>query len=114
MHGLLEAFEEGGWGMWPILLLLIITIVITVERALYITKSKVNVDKLMSLLKSQIVAGNVREAGVRLVAEKGPFEIRGEPAVAKALDRLLRGFVAEHRMKLSDPQGYQPCFRVVA
>jgi hypothetical protein len=63
---------------------------------------------------SGIVAGNVREAGVKLVAEKGPFEIRGEPAVARALDRLLRGFVAERRMKLSDPQGYQPCFRVVA
>jgi predicted Rossmann-fold nucleotide-binding protein len=63
---------------------------------------------------SGIVAGNVREAGVKLVAEKGPFEIRGEPAVARALDQLLRGFVAERRMKLSDPQGYQPCFRVVA
>ena len=63
---------------------------------------------------SGIVAGNVREAGVRLVAEKGPFEIRGEPAIAGALDRLLRGFVAERRMKLSDPQGYQPCFRVIA
>jgi len=63
---------------------------------------------------SGIVAGNVREAGVKLVAEKGPFEIRGEPAIAGALDRLLRGFVAERRMKLSDPQGYQPCFRVVA
>jgi predicted Rossmann-fold nucleotide-binding protein len=63
---------------------------------------------------SGIVAGNVREEGVKLVAEKGPFEIRGEPAIAGALDRLLRGFVAERRMKLSDPQGYEPCFRVVA
>jgi hypothetical protein len=63
---------------------------------------------------SGIVAGNVREAGVKLVAENGPFEIRGEPAIAGALDRLLRGFVAERRMKLSDPLGYKPCFRVVA
>jgi predicted Rossmann-fold nucleotide-binding protein len=62
---------------------------------------------------SGIVAGNVREEGVRLVAEKGPFEIHGEPAIAKALDTVLRRFVAERRMKLSDPQGYQPCFRVV-
>ena len=63
---------------------------------------------------SGIVAGNVREAGIKLVAEHGPFELRGEPAIAGALDRLLRGFVAERRMKLSDPQGYQPCFRIVA
>jgi predicted Rossmann-fold nucleotide-binding protein len=63
---------------------------------------------------SGIVAGNVREAGVKLVAEKGPFEIHGAPAIAGALDRLLRGFVAERRMKLSDPQGYQPCYRIVA
>jgi hypothetical protein len=63
---------------------------------------------------SGIVAGNVREQGVRLVAEKGPFELRGDRAIAGALDRLLRGFVAERRMKLSDPQGYTPCFRVLA
>ena len=30
---------------------------------------------------SGIVAGNVREAGVRLVEEHGPFEIHGEPAL---------------------------------
>ena len=62
---------------------------------------------------SGIVAGNVREEGVRLVAAKGPFELRGEPHIARALDRLLRGFVAERRMKLSEPQAYSPCFRVV-
>jgi biopolymer transport protein ExbB len=59
---IVQAFHDGGWGMWPILGLLIITIVITVERTLYLSKSKVDVDKLMSLLKSQIVAGNIRGA----------------------------------------------------
>jgi pyrimidine/purine-5'-nucleotide nucleosidase len=61
---------------------------------------------------SGIVAGNVRAEGVRLVQRHGPFELRGDPEVSVALDRLLRGFVAEHRMKLSDPGGYVPCFRV--
>jgi biopolymer transport protein ExbB len=37
-------------------------IYITVERALYLAKAKVDVDKLMSLIKSQIVSGNVRGA----------------------------------------------------
>lgn len=57
-----EAFKEGGWGMYPILILTIFIIAITVDRALYLAKSKIDVDKLMSLLKSQIVAGNIRGA----------------------------------------------------
>ena len=59
---IVEAFSKGGWGMWPILVLLIITVVITVERFMYLGKAKIDVDKLMSLLKSQIVAGNIRGA----------------------------------------------------
>jgi biopolymer transport protein ExbB/TolQ len=59
---LLHSFQEGGWGMWPILGLLILTIGIMVDRIMYLGKSKVDVDRLMSLLKSQIVAGNIRGA----------------------------------------------------
>jgi biopolymer transport protein ExbB len=59
---LLEGFKEGGWGMYPILLLFCITVYLTVERAMYLAKSKIDVEKLMSLVKSQIVAGNVRGA----------------------------------------------------
>ena len=59
---IMEHFQEGGWGMWPILLLAIITIYISVERFTYLGKSKVDVDKLMSLLKSQIVSGNIQGA----------------------------------------------------
>jgi len=57
-----DHFTEGGWGMWPILVLLIITLYITVERTMYLLGSKVDVNRLMSLLKSQIVSGNVRGA----------------------------------------------------
>jgi biopolymer transport protein ExbB len=57
-----NAFHEGGWGMYPILALAILTIGIVVDRMMYLAKCKVDVDKLMSLLKSQIVAGNIRGA----------------------------------------------------
>jgi hypothetical protein len=40
--------------------------------------------------------------------------IRAEPALAGALDHLLRGFVLQQRMKLSDPEGYKPCYRIAA
>jgi biopolymer transport protein ExbB len=59
---LMEHFQEGGWGMWPILALLAITVYITFDRWMTISKSKVDVDKLMSLLKSQIVSGNIQGA----------------------------------------------------
>ncbi|HEY0714634.1 MAG TPA: MotA/TolQ/ExbB proton channel family protein, partial [Polyangia bacterium] len=60
--GLIKAFEEGGWGMYPILFLGIITVAITIERFMYLSKANVDVDKLMSLIKSQIVSGNIRGA----------------------------------------------------
>jgi len=59
---LLEHFQEGGWGMYPILLLLGMVVFFTADRFFYISKSKVDVDKLMSLLKSQIVSGNIQGA----------------------------------------------------
>src|SRR5690606_3384516 len=62
---------------------------------------------------SGIVAGNVREAGIRQVEEHGPFELRGDRAVTDALDRLLNDFVAQRRMRLSDPCNYVPCYRIV-
>jgi len=59
---LLEHFQEGGWGMYPILLLFFMVVFFTIDRFLYISKSKVDTDKLMSLLKSQIVSGNIQGA----------------------------------------------------
>ena len=59
---IMEHFQEGGWGMYPILILAIVTIYICIDRFTYISKSTVDVDKLMSLLKSQIVSGNIQGA----------------------------------------------------
>ena len=62
-------------------------------------------------LFSGIVAGNVKEAGIRAVEARGPFEIRAEPALAAATDELLRHFVAQRRMKLQGD--YSPCYRIL-
>ncbi|KAB2906866.1 MAG: MotA/TolQ/ExbB proton channel family protein [Kofleriaceae bacterium] len=56
------AFHEGGWGMWPILICSIVTIAVIVERAVYLFKASVDKDKLLALLKSQVMAGNVQGA----------------------------------------------------
>jgi len=56
------AFHKGGWGMWPILITSIFTIAVIVERAVYLFKASVDKDKLLALLKSQVMAGNVQGA----------------------------------------------------
>ncbi len=61
---------------------------------------------------SGIVDGNVKEHGIRAVAEKGPYEISGEKDVIGPLDDLLRSFVAQKRMKIPT-QEYVPCYRIV-
>ncbi len=61
---------------------------------------------------SGIVAGNVKEEGMRLIEQHGPFEIHGDPDIMLALDALLRAFVDQRRMKLVGE--YRPCYRVVA
>src|SRR5689334_23728716 len=56
------AFHKGGWGMWPILFTSVLTIAVIVERAVYLFRASVDKDKLLALLKSQVMAGNVQGA----------------------------------------------------
>ncbi|MDH4611460.1 nucleotide 5'-monophosphate nucleosidase PpnN [Pseudomonas sp. BN102] len=62
---------------------------------------------------SGIVAGNVKDKGIRLIERHGPYEIHGDAAVMQPLDHLLQAFVRQHRMKLPGGAAYEPCYRVV-
>lgn len=62
---------------------------------------------------SGVVAGNVKESGIRLIEEHGPYEIRGEPKIMKMLDQLLQAFVSQGRMKLG-AQAYTPCYKIIS
>lgn len=62
---------------------------------------------------SGIVAGNVKENGLRLVREYGPFEITGDPALIKPLEAMLEQFVAQNRMKLPNSSVYRPSYRIL-
>lgn len=69
-------------------------------------------DKLAANLRkvfSGIVAGNVKEFGVNAIAEKGPFELSGDPALMEMVDELLKDFVDQQRMKLPGSE-YRPCY----
>ncbi|MEN8167416.1 MAG: nucleotide 5'-monophosphate nucleosidase PpnN [Pseudomonadota bacterium] len=60
---------------------------------------------------SGIVAGNVKEEGIRAVEQHGPFKIHGEAELVSAMDHLLLAFVEQNRMKLQGQ--YSPCYQLV-
>lgn len=61
---------------------------------------------------SGIVAGNVKDEGIRAIEEHGHFEIRGDTGIMGPMDALLASFVAQHRMKLPG-KAYVPCYRII-
>jgi hypothetical protein len=62
-------------------------------------------------LFSGIVAGNVKDEGIRAVEELGPFQVHAEADLAAAMDDLLQRFVAQRRMKLEGE--YRACYRII-
>ncbi|MDZ7852815.1 MAG: nucleotide 5'-monophosphate nucleosidase PpnN [Halomonas sp.] len=57
---------------------------------------------------SGIVAGNVKEQGIRAIEAHGPFRLHAEPELMARLDELLASFVVQGRMKLAGD--YVPCY----
>jgi predicted Rossmann-fold nucleotide-binding protein len=62
---------------------------------------------------SGIVAGNVKDDGMRAIEQRGPFVIDGDRDIMQALDALLTSFVVQQRMKLPG-NDYVPCYRIRA
>ena len=61
---------------------------------------------------SGIVAGNVKDDGIRAIEQYGHFEIYGDAGIMKLMDALLASFVVQHRMKLPGKK-YTPCYRII-
>ncbi len=61
---------------------------------------------------SGVVAGNVKDQGIRAIEKHGHFEISGDIAIMESMDALLTSFVAQNRMKLPG-KAYVPCYRVI-
>lgn len=62
VKGLVDAFKEGGWPMFPILALLLVSWAIIVERIMFLKSCGVDKKRLLGLLKSQLMSGNVQGA----------------------------------------------------
>ncbi|MDP2745754.1 nucleotide 5'-monophosphate nucleosidase PpnN [Pseudomonas sp.] len=63
---------------------------------------------------SGIVAGNVKDKGIRLIEQYGPYEITGDRDIMLQLDQLLQAFVDQHRMKLPGNSAYVPCYKLTS
>jgi len=61
---------------------------------------------------SGIVAGNVKDEGIRAIEQYGHFEIRGDEDIMALMDSLLASFVVQHRMKLPGKK-YLPCYKII-
>jgi hypothetical protein len=61
---------------------------------------------------SGVVAGNVKDEGIREIEKHGKFEIQGDARIMQLVDNLLSSFVKQHRMKLPGTE-YRPCYRVI-
>ncbi|HED19014.1 MAG TPA: LOG family protein [Gammaproteobacteria bacterium] len=61
---------------------------------------------------SGVVAGNVKDEGIRAIEQHGHFEIHGDANIMDPMDALLSSFVDQHRMKLPGKE-YVPCYRVI-
>lgn len=61
---------------------------------------------------SGIVAGNVKEFGIKQIKEKGVYQINGDAELMDRLDALLQSFIKQQRMKLPGSE-YVPVFEVM-
>ena len=61
---------------------------------------------------SGIVSGNVKPKYIKLIQETGPYELHGEPEMISNIDKLLKYFIEQGRMKLDTSQ-YVPCYKIV-
>jgi len=83
-------------------------------KSLALTKDQ-PVHKLAANLRrvfSAVVAGNVKDEGIRTIEKYGKFEIRGDSEIMEPMDQLLSAFVEQQRMKLPGSK-YEPCYTVI-
>lgn len=78
---------------------------------LHLAQDKASLAANLRRAFSGIVAGNVKDEGIRAIQKHGPFVLSGEPQLMALMDKLLEAFVAQGRMKLPGSK-YIPCYRI--
>lgn len=109
IQGINKAFHEGGWGMWPILILSIVAIGVTIDRAVYLIRASINKREFAGLMQKLVTQGNVASAikacgatskPLTRIVQAGLMKVnRPDPEVKSAMDEAaLREMpLIEHR-----------------
>ena len=62
---------------------------------------------------SGLVAGNVKAFGIEQIAQNGPYRITGDKKILACVDKLLRSFIRQKRMKIGmNEENYSPCYEL--
>lgn len=61
---------------------------------------------------SGVVAGNVKDEGIRAIEKHGLYELCGDKEIMEPMDALLSAFVKQQRMKLPGAE-YVPCYKII-
>jgi biopolymer transport protein ExbB len=62
IKGISDAFQKGGWGMWPILAASIFVVGLIIERTLFLFRAAIDKNKFVPALQKLILQGNVAQA----------------------------------------------------
>lgn len=98
MSGIKEAMEAGGFWMWPILLISVVVVAVTLERMyMLLVRYSINADEFMKEIRKFVLAGNVDRAiklcnqtpnaALPQVVKAGLLRAnKGEVAIANAIE----------------------------
>jgi predicted Rossmann-fold nucleotide-binding protein len=66
---------------------------------------------ILRKLMSGIVSGNIKEEGLNEIRKHGPYKINSSSKQAEKIDKLLKAFIKQKRMKIQGE--YNPCYEIV-
>ncbi len=94
--GLVDIFLQGGFAMWPILILFIWALSVVIWKLVALSYAKINISKLLDDIKPLIEKGNYKEAVATCENSRGPVSViiaqgllkadKGLEAVEKAIE----------------------------
>lgn len=108
MATLAHHFEEGGWGMYPLVVCSIVWLAMSLERAIRLYAVRSNVDALLAALATSLRRGDVSEALGTASRARGPAARIAVVALRESLQRESRieAAIAE-RVVLEVPRFHQ-------
>jgi len=96
---MVELFNNGGWAMWPLLVLLIFGIAVTIERMVTLSRAAIDANEFFQNLENALRSGGPERAAELCAETRGPVA----SVIHAGILRLERGI--EHVEKAIDNAG---------